>query len=189
MKTLSKEKPEMENTQDAFLVEQAKKDMKHFEKLYLKYHSLIFRFLHKRVVNTSAVNDLTSQVFLKAMQNLHKYEHKGFPFSSWLYRIALSETGNMFRAEKAERALKIEWEKASELLTEVDPDNEFRIDNMALSKALNELNDEQLNMVEMRFFEKIRLKEIATIMEITESNAKVKMHRTMKKVKKIMMEL
>ena len=74
--------------EDAELVAKAKKDMKYFEVLYRKYYSQIFKFVRKRVANADLVNDITSQVFLKAMLNIEKYKHQGFPFSSWLYRIA-----------------------------------------------------------------------------------------------------
>ncbi|MFK7755683.1 MAG: RNA polymerase sigma factor [Flavobacteriales bacterium] len=168
---------------DALLVANAKKDMKHFEVLYRKYYSQIFRFVHKRVANTDQVNDITSQVFLKAMVNLNKYQDKGFPFSSWLYRIALSELGNLFRVESVQRALKVEWALSAELFSDLDTDQENHTVS-ELGSALNELNEEHLAMVEMRYFEKVKLKDIAHIMELSESNAKVKMHRILNKLRK-----
>ncbi len=168
---------------DQELVKLAKEDMKHFEQLYRKYYSQIFKFVHKRVANTNLVNDITSQVFLKAMVNLKGYTYQGFPFSSWLYRIALSELGNMFRAEKAERALKVDWALHTSVLDELtDGSNKPSLEELA--QALNDLNDTQLQMVEMRYFEKMKLKEIAVVLELSESNAKVKMHRTLVKLKK-----
>ncbi len=169
--------------EDALLVANAKKDMRHFEVLYKKYYSQIFKFVHKRVANTDSVNDITSQVFLKAMINLKKYNHQGFPFSSWLYRIAVSELGDMFRASTAERALKVEWALSSELLDDLEG-NAKKSNEERLANALNTLSEENLNMVEMRYFEKIKLKEIAVIMNISESNAKVKMHRTLTRLRK-----
>ncbi len=168
---------------DSLLVANAKKDMKHFEVLYRKYYSQIFRFVHKRVANTDQVNDITSQVFLKAMINLNKYQDKGFPFSSWLYRIALSELGNLFRVETAQRALRVEWALSAELFEDIDTDQE-KHSITELGEALNELNEEHLAMVEMRYFEKVKLKEVAQILELSESNAKVKMHRILAKLKK-----
>lgn len=168
---------------DAQLVANAKMDMQHFEVLYKKYYSQIFRFVHKRVANTDSVNDITSQVFLKAMLNLKKYNHLGFPFSSWLYRIALSELGDMFRSESAERALKVEWALSADLFSDLE-ENQHRFNAEQLAKVLNTLNEESLNMIEMRYFEKVKLKDIAQIMEISESNAKVKMHRILNKLRK-----
>ncbi len=178
-------KAEMQSNpaEDALLVANAKNDMKQFEVLYRKYYSQIFKFVHKRVANTDLVNDITSQVFLKAMLHLEKYKHQGFPFSSWLYRIALSELGDMFRSETAERALKVEWTLSSVLLNDLD-ESSSKKDVNQLADALNRLPEDGLSMIEMRYFEKIKLKDIAVIMEISESNAKVRMHRTLNKLRK-----
>jgi RNA polymerase sigma-70 factor (ECF subfamily) len=173
--------------EDAELVAKAKKDMKYFEVLYRKYYSQIFKFVRKRVANADLVNDITSQVFLKAMLNIEKYKHQGFPFSSWLYRIALSELGDMFRAETAERALKVEWSNSADLLNDLD-ESTSKTDVNQLASALNILSEDNLSMIEMRYFEKVKLKEIAVIMDLSESNAKVKMHRTLNKLRKHLKE-
>ena len=169
--------------EDAELVAKAKKDMKYFEVLYRKYYSQIFKFVRKRVANADLVNDITSQVFLKAMLNLQKYKHQGFPFSSWLYRIALSELGDMFRAETAERALKVEWSNSTDLLNDIDnPGSETDVNQLAA--GLNSLSEDSLSMIEMRYFEKRSFREIGEILGIAENNAKVKSFRIVNKLRK-----
>ena len=170
-------------SEDAALVAKAKEDMSHFDGLYRKYYSQIFRFVRKRVLDQNQVNDITSQVFLKAMLKLENYKHQGFPFSSWLYRIALSEMGNMFRKNSAHRMIRLDDEVTKELAEDIVNPTE-KVDALELGKAMNTLSEENLNMLEMRYFEKIKLKEIAQIMNLTESNAKVKMHRTINKLRK-----
>ena len=73
------------------VVLQAKSDPEKFRSLYDTYYEPIFRFVYQRLENKDLAFDTTSQVFLKALTNLHKYEFKGVPFASWLYRIARSE--------------------------------------------------------------------------------------------------
>ncbi len=170
-------------SEDAALIAKSKKDMRHFDGLYRKYYSLIFKFIRKRVSDQDQVNDITSQVFLKAMLKLGDYKHQGFPFSSWLYRIALSEMGNLFRSESAERALRVDFKLTEELYSEMGT-SANETDALTLGRAMNSLNEEHLTMLEMRYFEKIKLKDIAHIMELTESNAKVKMHRIINKLRK-----
>jgi RNA polymerase sigma-70 factor (ECF subfamily) len=172
-------------SEDAAMVAKAKEDMSHFEGLYKKYYSLIFRFIRKRITNQEQANDITSQVFLKAMLKLGDYKHQGFPFSSWLYRIALSEMGNLFRSESTERALRVDYKLSEELFSEIGTSAE-NSDALELGRAMNALSEEHLNMLEMRYFEKIKLKEIAQIMNISESNAKVKMHRIINKLRKLL---
>src|ERR1041385_1203338 len=71
------------------IIEEAKKDPASFKWLYETYFKRIFLFIYHKVESRNEASDLTSQVFLKAMQRLHQYQSRGLPFSSWLYRIAI----------------------------------------------------------------------------------------------------
>ena len=70
-------------------IELAKKNPHHFEILYNRYFESIFRFIYQRMDSKETTADITSQVFLKALVNIGKYTSQGFPFSAWLYRIAI----------------------------------------------------------------------------------------------------
>ena len=91
------------------LILEAKKDPKRFGPLYTKYHEQIFRYVYQRMDSQEMAFDVTSQVFIKAMNNLHKYEYRGVPFSSWLYRIAKSELYQAFRDKKARKTINVEF--------------------------------------------------------------------------------
>ena len=93
----------------------------------------------------------------------------------------------MFRAETAERALKVEWSNSTDLLNDLD-ESASKNDVNQLASALNILSEDNLSMIEMRYFEKVKLKEIAVIMNLSESNAKVKMHRTLNMLRKHLKE-
>jgi RNA polymerase sigma-70 factor (ECF subfamily) len=58
--------------------------------------------------DTEMAFDVTSQVFMKALKNIHKYENRGVPFGSWLYRIAKSELYQSFRDKQSQRTLNVE---------------------------------------------------------------------------------
>ena len=68
-------------------IEAAKRDATNFGPIYNKYYKQIFGYIYQRMEDKDVAFDVTSQVFLKALTNLHKYEFKGVPFASWLYRI------------------------------------------------------------------------------------------------------
>ena len=57
-----------------------------------------------------------------------------------------------------------------------------------LKEAVTDLEEEDMQFIEMRFFEKRAFKEIAEILGITENNAKVKTYRILEKLKKILIE-
>ena len=164
-------------------IESAKIDSRKFEALYNRYHEQIFRYLYARVDNKHLASDLTSQVFYKAMLNIENYTFKGVPFASWLYRIAFNEMNMYFRKEASNRTVNIETETLGDLFEEMEEEI-YVEEKEKLAKVLATLNDERLSLIEMRFFEKKSFKDIADIMGITENNAKVKVYRTLDKIKK-----
>jgi RNA polymerase sigma-70 factor (ECF subfamily) len=175
---------ESDLTSEQAIVEAAKKDPAKFAPLYDKYYEQIFRFIYQRVDNKDHAFDAAQQTFMKALSNLHKYEFRGVPFASWLYRIASSEVNNMFRSEKAQRTVNIESVNVYHIIEEIQ---ESRIDKYhdKIVGIISELPEDELQLIEMRFFEKRAFKEIAEILEITENNAKVKTYRILDKLKKM----
>ncbi|MBL7898182.1 MAG: sigma-70 family RNA polymerase sigma factor, partial [Crocinitomicaceae bacterium] len=169
-------------------IKRAKDDPRSFEPLYNKYYEQIFRYIYQRMDDKEMAHDITSQVFLKALNNLSKYEYRGVPFASWLYRIAKSELYQSFRDEKATRTVNVETESLSDMIDEIEEDLSEETREVLL-KAIAELSEEDVQMIEMRYFEKRSFKEIGDILEITENNAKVKAHRIIQKMKKLFNEI
>ena len=168
------------------VIEAAKKDKKHFELIYNRYHEPIFRYIYQRLEDKDTSFDVAQQVFLKAMTNLHKYEYKGVPFSSWLYRIAKSELYDVLRKNKNQRSVNIDEIQLSEVMDELKEETNLEKYGQRLAVAIAELEEDDLQLVEMRFFEKRAFKEIGEIMDITENNAKVKLYRILERLKKVL---
>ena len=74
--------------QEAELIRKAQKDINAFGPLYDAHFSTVFGFIFKRVRNQPLTGELTSLVFMKAINALPKYQITGAPFSSWLVQIA-----------------------------------------------------------------------------------------------------
>lgn len=165
-------------------IEAAKENTSAFEVLYNRYHEQIFRYLYTRVDNQHLAADLCSQVFYKAMLNIENYNYKGVPFASWLYRIAFNEMNMHFRRNSKDRTINIDSTTVYELEEEIEEDNSEE-NKVQLLEALRGLPDEQLSLIEMRYFEKMSFQQISQIMGITENNAKVKVYRTLDKIKKV----
>jgi RNA polymerase sigma-70 factor (ECF subfamily) len=181
--------PIYHHTEDKLLkelkwIKYAQKNPRGFEPLYNKYYEQILRYIYQRIDDKDAAYDITSQVFLKAMNNIHKYEYRGVPFASWLYRIAKSELYQSFRDKKARRTVNVDSSKLANVIEEFEEQGGEEERKM-LIKLIRQLKDDEIQMVEMRFFEKRSFKEIGEILDITENNAKVKSHRIVKKMKKL----
>ncbi|MBS1658329.1 MAG: sigma-70 family RNA polymerase sigma factor [Chitinophagales bacterium] len=164
-------------------IEAAKKDPRQFRYLYDKYYKEIFLFVNRRTDDEHITADITQTVFLKALQNLKNYEYRGIPFSAWLYRIAGNEVMQHFRDNSKVRTVCLETGDVDEMLEEnnsgIDPEKREQV-----FAAIKKLAPPDLEMIEMRFFEKRSFKEIADIKGITENNAKVKTYRILEKMKK-----
>lgn len=169
------------------LIEAARHHPEAFAPLYDHYYKPIFLFLHKRFRDKELTADLTQQVFLKAMLNMKNYVNKGFPFSSWLYRIAINEMNMYFRKSKNDVDYEISEKDVQVLAHELDTQTREEELELLLS-CVAELPAEHSQLIEMRFFDKLSFKEIGDVLEITEANAKMKIYRILEKLKPVFEE-
>jgi len=164
----------------------AKKDSRYFGVLYDKYFDQIFRFIYKRLGGEEEIaGDLSQQSFIKAMANLPKYEDRGFPFSSWLYRIAQNEVNMYFRKQKKEATVAIDENRLKEVAKEANIENYMSVEEQQIIiDILNTIEEEAKDLIELRFFQEMSFKEIAEIYNISESNAKMRTYRILEKIRK-----
>ena len=170
-------------SEELVIIEAAKLNPEKFAPLYNKYYKQIFNYVYQRMDSKDTAFDITGQVFLKALTNLQKYQFKGVPFASWLYRIAHNEVMQLFRTQKDKRAINADVGDLR-FICEENEEPFFEEYIPTIKKLIQELNSDDLQMVELRFFEKRPFKEIAEILDITEVNAKVRMYRIIEKLKK-----
>ena len=170
--------------QEEELIRAAKKDSSKFDLLYKKYYEQIFLFILRRVESEDTAADITSQVFLKALTNLSKYKEIGLPFSSWLFRIARNELYDLYKQNKIEMVVSVESKGMWEMISEIGEDE--KEDYTKLYMALADLTSDEMEMIELRFFEKLPFKEVGEILDITENNAKVRTYRILEKLKTIL---
>ncbi len=171
-------------SKDFPLVLAAQQDRKKFSGLYNKYYKEIFLYVLKKTANESLSAELTSNTFMKAMVNLTKYRDMGFPFSSWLYRIASNEVNKYYRDNNKVQEVEINEKDAVTFLGDLDlEDNSGQVKKMMA--CLSEMKEEQSDLIEMRYFEKLSFNEIGEVLGITGNNAKIKVYRAIDKLKKL----
>ncbi len=168
---------------EQMIIEAAKQNPERFGPIYDKYYKQIFGYVYQRMDCKDTAFDVTAQVFLKALTNLNRYEYKGVPFASWLFRIAHSEVMQLFRDQKNKRAVNADVGDLKNIYEEVQ-EPFFEEYLPALQQMIKQLPEDDLQLIEMRFFEARPFKEIAEILNITENNAKVRMYRVLERLKK-----
>lgn len=165
----------------------AKKNPQRFDVIYNKYFLSIYKYILVRVENTNMTDEIVSKVFAKALHKLHQYKFKGLPFSSWLYRIAYNEMNDAFRRNKAQRTVQVPLDQLGDIMHhEEETDAHVREQQIKmLLNGIGKLNEDEIELLELRYFEKRAFREVGEILNITEENAKVKTHRVVKKLRKI----
>jgi RNA polymerase sigma-70 factor (ECF subfamily) len=171
------------------LIQAAQTNPSRFGVLYNRYYEQIFRFIYQRTADEDLCADLCAQTFIKAMQNLSKYSYKGVPFSAWLYTIASNEINQYFRKSNKSRVVTLEDNYVNTIKDEMDDKVELEINIVRLEKVLKKLKPDEIQMIELRFFEKRPFKEVGDILAMTENNAKVKVHRIILKLKDLFKDL
>ncbi len=165
------------------ILEKSRKDPRAFGELYEKYFDKIFNFIYRQTDDEDLTADLCSQAFLNALNNVNRFEFRGVPVSAWLYRIAANEVNKHYRKQKATRVFSIEEIRVKELVEmgSDGPDEELV---QRMIGYLKELPTEMLEVLELRFFEDKDFKEIAYILNITESGAKMRTYRALDRLRK-----
>ena len=165
------------------IVERSKKDAKAFGELYEIYFDRIFNYIYRQTDDEELAGDLCSQTFINALNNLGRYEFRGLPFSAWIYKIAGNEVNKHYRKNKGKKVFSIEELKVKELVERADEG----WDEELVTKLIDFMKDlptDMLQVLELRFFEDKDFKEIAFILDMTESGAKMRTYRALDKLRK-----
>jgi len=165
------------------ILERSKKNPKAFGELYEKYFDRIFNYVFRQTDDEDLTADLCSQAFLSVLKNLERYEFRGVPFSAWLYKIASNEVNKHYRKQKGSKVFSIEELRIRELIEQANAGWDEEI-IQRLMNYLKDLPTEMLEVLELRFFEDKDFKEIAFILDITESGAKMRTYRALDRLRK-----
>jgi RNA polymerase sigma-70 factor (ECF subfamily) len=170
--------------QDQKLVQDAQQDPQKFAVLYDKYFDQIYRYVYRRVSDKETVHDLVSQTFYDALAHIKSFEWRGYPFSSWLYKIAHNNVLKWYREQS--KVQKVSLDDINEL---ADHDADQKRDasrkekQLEVQKVIDQLEPEEREIIRLKFFEEVSNIEIAEIMGLSANHIGVKVYRTLKKVK------
>ena len=156
------------DTDERSLIEAAKKDRRLFAELYELYFERVYAFIGRRVRDRAQVQDLTSDVFRKALESLDRFEWRGAPFATWLFRIASNAIIDHRRRTAREIGDAQIEEKADPKVASAATVEERAV----LYRLVRELPPDQRRVIEMRFAEEKAIREVAQEMGRTEGAVK-----------------
>lgn len=159
---------------------------KSFGLLYDRYLTQIYRFIYLKVNDRQTAEDLAHEVFASAWANLKGYRHQGFPFSSWLYRIARNRVIDYYRVLKPH----LDLENVSEELIRTDDAIPERVDETLnverVLRALKQLKPDQQDVIIMRFVEGLSHEEIAEGLDKTPGAVRLIQHRAIGELRRLL---
>jgi len=154
-----------------------------FGVLYNKHLTPIYRFILLKVGNRADAEDLSHQVFLNAWQNIKSYRFQGFPFSSWLYKIASNAVIDHWRTKKSNISIDLVAENFLSDSPELGNLLDQKRDVETIRVVLTKLEPEQQNVLIMKFVNELSNKEIAHVLGKSEGAVRVIQHRAIKRLR------
>ena len=152
-----------------------------FERVYDQHVVGIYRFVYARVGNRPDAEDLTAQVFVRAVEQLDTSREPG-QIAAWLYRVAQNAIADHWRAFY--RLPIVDAERVAPGWEPVDVGEQPAGDDRAARRVdavLRGLPDRYRRVLELRFLQRLSLAETAEAMGITNGNAKVLQYRALRK--------
>ncbi len=166
------------------LVQRARHDREAFGALYELYVARIYNYIYYRTGNHQDAEDLTAQVFHRALGHIDNYNERGVPFSAWLYRIAHNLVANWHRDRSRRNILPLdEFIPSSHPADVPEAAAEDRADQEMLLKALRRLPADRQQLLILKFVDRLSNAEIGQIMDRTEGAVKSLYHRTLAALK------
>ena len=154
-----------------------------FEQVYDAHVVGIYRFVYARVGNHPDAEDLTAQVFVRAVEQLDTGREPG-QIAAWLYRVAHNATADYWRAFYRLPLVGTDhvapgWEPVDEGgRPKAEPDERAAVRVQAL---LRRLPDQYRRVLELRFLERLSVAETARAMGISNGNARVLQYRALRR--------
>jgi len=157
-----------------------------FGSLYDCYQPKIYRFVLIKVGRREEAEDLTHQTFLNAWQGMESYKHMGFPFSSWLYKIAKNQIADFYRSHKNETSLEKVDPEYFVAPASVQFETEEKMEMEKVVLAIRKLKPEYQDVIAIRFVEDLSIQEAAKALEKSEGAVKLLQHRAIKELKRLL---
>jgi RNA polymerase sigma factor (sigma-70 family) len=151
-----------------------------FAQLYRANVQAIYRYIHYRVNDVHLAEDMTGDVFTRALKSMSSYTDQGKPFLAWLYRIAHARVIDYYRKTKRRPVESDVDDEPIPITTDMDEGLLRRQAAKALREAIAHLTDEQQQVIILRFIEGHRIEIVADMMGKNANAIKALQHRALR---------
>jgi RNA polymerase sigma factor (sigma-70 family) len=166
------------------LVQQAQTDPAAFARLYDHYLRRVYNYMRYRLPDAQTADDLTAQVFHRALEKMPSYDPEKAPFGAWLFGIANYVIKDHFRRQQRLGWLSLDALRQRFSLTP-QPEEAFiqsERERLVL-RAVARLNEREREIVALKFGGGLNNRQIAALTGLTSANVGIILYRTMKQLK------
>ncbi len=155
------------------LIGAARRDAQAFDVLYRRHVTAVYRYCLSHVSHQADAEELTSQVFLTALETLPRYNGRG-PFAAWLMGIARHKCADYHRRHYQKREVAMEG-AADVPATAVSPDERLDQANLldCLRQAMRQISPDRREALQLRFWAGLSVRETAVAMRRGQSAVKM----------------
>jgi RNA polymerase sigma-70 factor (ECF subfamily) len=172
--------------EERLLIEAAQRDPSCFADLYEDYFEIVYAYVARRVRSRDEAEELTSEVFHKALASLPRFRWTGAPFAAWLFRIASNMIAD--RAKRAARDGNTSGYRSRAAAVEDRARQHTSLEaverHARLFRVVSELAEDQRRVVLMRFAEEKSIREIANELERSEGAVKQLQFRALENLRR-----
>jgi RNA polymerase sigma-70 factor, ECF subfamily len=166
---------------DAERVKAAQQDPAAFSALYHSYVTPVYRYLYSRTGNVAEAEDLTTLVFISALENLQRYQEQG-NFKAWLFTLARNKLTDSYRHERWHLPLE-EWASAFGSNGNNPEQVVLKMETMDQLRGLFvELKPEQQELLHLRFAAQLSFAQIAQVVGRSEAAVKMAVYRILQRL-------
>ena len=164
-----------------------KGDGEAFAELYERHFDGIYRYIYLRLRDQSEAEDLTQEVFVKALEAIGSYKWRNLPFAPWLFRIAHNRVIDYFR--KQGKVEKVPLEDDMPLVSKSNPaltaERELEIEE--LINNVEKLSPAQREVISLRFGAELSVAEAAKVLGKNEGTVKALQYNGIMALRKMLL--
>ncbi len=157
-----------------------------FEAWFRDHREAVYRYVRFRVATREVAEDVTSEVFMKALRSLHRYDQNRASPRTWLLRIARNAVTDHLRALKRRGSLHVSLDRVPDLVADVPSQEERVVREERIQRLLNgsqTLRKADQEILSLRYGSGLDNGEIAEHLGISNNAVAVRLHRALKRLK------
>lgn len=154
--------------------------------LFERHYKPLFGFLYRMSSDKENSEDMAQNVFLRMIKYRHTYKGEG-EFKTWMYHLARNVLNDFYKSKAKRTDSEIKENLLSEDTTQINLEKNEQV--ALLNTALNKLSEEHREILVLSRYQELDYSEIASILNITEANVRVKIHRAMTQLKSMFHKL